>query len=91
MSSEHIFKWWALEISLLFFFQYPGCPNYVGDPENNASYFFLVVETTTVAKSTVMLFDRANSHLQNTLFPMQSPPSADLHGWADQDALRFVV
>ena len=41
-------------------------------------------------KSTMTLFDRDNSQLQNVIF-QQSPPLANLCGWVDWDALQFVV
>lgn len=41
-------------------------------------------------QNTVTLFDRTSSQLQNTVF-QQSPPLADLCGWAHQDVLHFAV
>ena len=41
-------------------------------------------------QNTIMLFDRTSSKLQNTIF-QQSPPLADLCGWAHQDVPHFAV
>ena len=37
---------------------------------------FISMETTTDAKSTITVFDGANSQLQNAIFSTQSPPLA---------------
>ena len=48
-------------LGLTYFLMHIGCS------ESNASCFFST-ETTTVAKSKIMLFDGANSQLQSTVF-----------------------
>ena len=39
----------------------------IGYSESNASYF-ISMENSAATKSTITLFDRANSQLQNTIF-----------------------
>ena len=52
---------------------------------------FISTETTTDRKSTITLFDRANSHLQNTIFQHHSTPPLTVFSSAINKSLHATL